>query len=227
MRTNEVDYGLWVITNADVSGGRVHAEVVRLALEGGATAIQFRDKRATLRNMLGVGRQLRELTRTHGAALIVNDRADLALALGADGVQVGPEDLPPDAVRAIVGPDMLIGVSVDDAREARAAEAAGANYVVARPVFPTRWNTDGRPIMGADGLAEIVRAVTIPVLASGGLNRDNLTSVLQAGAAGPAITSAIVGADDPKEAARQFRELADAHRGAGSGAEQGVEALGG
>ena len=212
MTINDMDFSLYVITDADVSGGRVHAEVVRLALEGGATAIQYRDKRAPVRRQLEVGRQLRDLAARHGAAFIVNDRPDLAMALGADGVHLGPEDLPADVVRAIVGPEMLISVSVDHPEDAREAEALGADYVMARPVFPTRWQVDSRPVMGRDGLAEIVRAVSIPVLADGGVNAETLEQVLAAGAAGPGVTSAVVGAKDPREAARQLRELLARHR---------------
>ncbi|MDQ3854806.1 MAG: thiamine phosphate synthase [Chloroflexota bacterium] len=213
MTARNVDFSLYVITDPDVSRGRMHQEVVRLALEGGATVIQYRDKSATLRRMLQVGAQLRELTRQHGATFIVNDRPDLAIALEADGVQVGPEDLPPDIVRKIVGPDMLIGVSVDHPEDAREAEAKGADYLAARPVFPTRWNADRRPTMGSAGLAKIVQAVNIPVLGAGGINRDNLPEIFKAGAAGPALTSAVVAAEDPREAARRLRQLLDSYRG--------------
>ena len=212
MKIENLNFGLYVITDADVSGERLHAEAVRLALEGGATVIQYRDKRAPVRRMLEVGRQLRELTAKHGAALIVNDRADLALALGADGVHLGPEDLPPDAARKVVGAGMLIGVSVDHPEDAREAEAAGADYLIARPVFPTRWKAEGRPAMGGQGLAEIVRAVRIPVIADGGIHGENLPEVMAAGVAGPGVTSAVLGAPDPSAAARELRDLADAHR---------------
>lgn len=212
MKVKNVDYSLYVITDADVSGDRLHEEVVRLALEGGATVIHYRDKRATLRRMLEVGAQLRELTREHDATFIVNDRPDLAMALQADGVHVGPEDLPVDMVRKIVGPNMVIGVSVDDPYDAQEAEAAGADYIAARPVFLTRWKTDRRPSMGAEGLARIVQAVKIPVLGAGGINMDNLPEVFRAGAAGPAITSAVVGAEDPKAAASELRSLLESYR---------------
>ncbi len=212
MKITDLDFSLYVITDADVSGGRLHAEVVRLALEGGATVIQYRDKRASLRHMLEVGAQLRELAAQHNAAFIVNDRPDLALALHADGVHLGPEDMPPDVVREIVGPDMVIGASVDNAADAREAAASGVDYIIARPVFPTRWKAEGRPAMGAEGLAEIVRSVQVPVLADGGINAQNLQQILETGAAGPGITRAVVGAADPKEAARQLREIADGYR---------------
>lgn len=215
MKIKEVDFSLYVITDADVSGGRVHQEVVRLALEGGATVIHYRDKRATARRMLDTGRQLRELTRQHGATFVVNDRPDLALALGADGVHVGPEDLPVEVVRKLVGPDMVIGVSVDDPYDAKEAEEAGADYVAARPVFTTRWKAEGRPTMGAAGLAKIVQSVNIPVLGVGGIKVDNLPEIFRAGAAGPALTSAVVGAEDPREAAKQLRSLMQSYRNQG------------
>ena len=196
-----MDLRLYVITDPDVAGGRMHPEVVRLALEGGATVIQYRDKRTTLRRQLEVGAQLREITREFGAVFIVNDRPDLALALEADGVHLGPEDMPPDAVRKIVGPDMLIGVSIDNPQEAREAASEGASYIIARPVFPTRWKSDGRPTMGAQGLAEIVQAVSVPVVADGGVNLGNIAEVARAGVAGIGVTDAVIGAEDPRAAA--------------------------
>ncbi|MBA2364501.1 MAG: thiamine phosphate synthase [Chloroflexia bacterium] len=212
MKIDDVDFSLYVITDADVSGGRLHTEVVRLALEGGATVIQYRDKRASLRRMLDVGEELRRLCARHGATFIVNDRPDLAIALQADGVHLGPEDMPPATVRGIVGSEMLIGVSTDDAREAREAEADGADYLIARPVFPTSWQMEGRPTMGVAGLQRIVQAVSLPVLADGGVNRKTIEDVLGVGVAGPAITTAIVGAADPDEAARELRGMVDAYR---------------
>jgi len=212
MTQNKVDFSLYIITDADVSRGRMHQEVVRLALEGGATVVHYRDPGATVRRMLDIGGQLRELTRKHNAAFIVNDRPDIAIALSADGVHVGPDDMPADVVRQVVGPDMLIGVSVDDRREAQKAEAAGADYLAARPVFRTRWHTDRRPTMGTAGLREIVNAVGIPVIGAGGINDDNLAEVFQTGIAGLAITSAIASADDPREAAEHLRRLLDPFR---------------
>lgn len=207
-----LDFSLYVITDPEASGGRMQTEVVRLALEGGATAIQYRDKQASVLNQLHVGTQLRELTRRHGAAFIVNDRPDLALALDADAVQTGPFDLPPQVVRKIVGPNIAIGVSVGDVSEAREAEAAGADYIIARPVFPTRWSPDRRPTMGVEGLRAIVQAVKLPVIASGGVNVQNLKQVFEAGAAGPAVTAAIAAAPDPLDTARQLRQLLDTYR---------------
>ena len=174
--------------------------------------IHYRDKGATLRRMLDVGMRLRELTRKHGATFIVNDRVDLALGLEADGVHVGPEDMPVEVVRKIVGPDMLIGASVDDPYDARDAEAAGADYIAARPVFMTRWKTDRRPTMGAEGLAKIIQSVKIPVIGAGGIGLDNLPEIFRAGAAGPAITSAIVDAEDPRAAAKELRDLMESYR---------------
>ncbi len=212
MKIEDVDFSLYVITDADVSGERLHTEVVRLALEGGATVIQYRDKRAPLRRMLEVGEELRRLCARHGAAFIVNDRPDLAIALQADGVHLGPEDMPPGTVRGIVGSEMLIGVSTDDPQEAREAEAAGADYIIARPVFPTSWQMEGRPTMGVDGLAQIVQAVALPVLADGGVNQKTIEQVMGAGVAGPAMTTAVIGSPDPAGAARELRGMVDAYR---------------
>ncbi len=212
MKIQDVDFSLYVITDADASGGRMHQEVVRLAVEGGARAILYRDKTATLRRQWEVGRQLREITRRHGAALVVNDRPDLAVSLGADAVNIGPEDLPAEAVRKVVGRNVLVGVSVSSEDEAREAVEEGADFLVARPVFPTRWKSDGRPIMGSEGLTRIVRAVGVPVIAVGGVNMSNLGSVLEAGAAGVGVVAEIIGAQDPRAAAQEYRQALDSYR---------------
>lgn len=212
MKIQDVDFGLYIITDIEAAGSRMIQEAVRLALEGGATVIQYRDKNASMRNLLSVGQQLRTLTREHKAALIVNDRPDLAIALEADGVNIGPEDMPPQIVRQVVGKDMLIGVSASSVEEAEEAQAAGADFIVARPVFPPRWRTDGRPIMGEKGLAGIVRKVALPVIGVGGINMDNLHLVYEAGAAGAGIISAVLGAEDPRTATTELKRLIDSYR---------------
>ncbi len=196
---------LYVITDS-----RLIDEVkgVRLALEGGATAIQLRMKDASTRKMIDTGIKIRKLTEEHGALFIVNDRVDVALATDADGVHLGQEDMPVETAREIVG-EMIIGVSASNLREALEAERAGADYIGAGSVFPTSTKEDAK-FLGIDALKRIVEEVHITVVAIGGINFDNLKLVLEAKVNGVAVISAIMGAEDIKEAARKMRKMIDA-----------------
>lgn len=212
MRIQDVDFSLYVIADPQATNGRMLQDVVRKALDGGATVIHYRDKSSSLRNQLDLGRQIRDLTNERGATFIVNDRPDMAIVLEADGVNVGPEDMPVEMVRRVVGKDILIGASIATREEATEAEASGADFLIARPVFRPRWQTDGRPTMGDKGLAEIVRLVSMPVIGVGGINMDNLSMIYQAGAAGAGIVSAVLGAQEPNEAVAQLHEMLSSYR---------------
>ncbi|HIC94918.1 MAG TPA: thiamine phosphate synthase [Anaerolineae bacterium] len=198
-----MDWTLYVIT--DRRWGRSHLEVARAAIAGGATAIQLRDKEATTRELIEVGLALRELTRERGVAFIVNDRVDVALAVDADGVHVGQDDMPAKLARRLMGPK-IVGVSAGSVEEALRAEADGADYVSASPVFATPTKPDAPPPTGLEGLRAIAEAVRIPVIAIGGINEDNVGEVIRAGADGVAVISAVVAAPDIAEAARRLRQ---------------------
>jgi thiamine-phosphate pyrophosphorylase len=195
---------LYVVTDPGLTAGRPLLQVVAAALEGGATAVQLRDKTASARELLSLGAEIRRIARGRRATFIVNDRADLALALEADGVHVGAEDLPPLEARRLVPRPRLVGVSAATVEEALSAERTGADYVGAGPVFATATKADaGKPI-GIEGIAAIASAVRIPVVGIGGIDSGNAASVIGAGAAGVAVISAIVGARDPESAAREI-----------------------
>jgi len=195
---------LYLVTDPGLTAGRPLLQVVAAALEGGVTAVQLRDKKASPRELLAVGAEVRRLARRHQATFIVNDRADLALALEADGVHVGAEDLPPLEARRLVPRPRLMGVSAASVEEAVSAQRAGADYVGAGPVFATATKPGaGKPI-GFEGVAAIASAVRIPVVGIGGIDSGNAASVIGAGASGVAVISAIVGARDPGSAAREI-----------------------
>ncbi len=210
-----MDWSLYVLTDAGLSRGRSHLEVVRAAIEGGASVIQWRDKMANTRQLVEVGRQLWELTREMGICFIVNDRIDVALALEADGVHVGQDDMPARLARKLMGPDKIVGVSASTVAEAVQAEADGADYVAASPVFSTPTKTDAPPPTELEGLRAIVEAVHVPVIAIGGINTANAGAVITAGAAGVAVISAVVAADDIAAAARQLRDAVERARKGG------------
>lgn len=183
---------------------------VRAALRGGAPAIQLRAKHATAREMVELAQLLLQDTRAAGALLFVNDRLDVALAASADGGHLGQDDLPLAAARRLVPPGFLLGASVETPEQARQAEATGADYLGAGPIFVTDSKPDaGRPI-GLDGLAQVVAAVGIPVVAIGGIDPANAVAVRGAGAVGIAVIRAITGAADPERQVRTLLRLMSA-----------------
>lgn len=203
--------GLYVIIDPEATRGRDAVEVARLALEGGASMLQWRDKRRDKGQQLPDIRAVRELCARHGALLIVNDHADLAVAAGADGVHLGQKDLPPEAVRGILPEGSVIGVSTNKVDEARRAQEHGAGYVAVGSIFPTASKEVTRPA-SPERLAEVKAAVEVPVVAIGGIHEANVDRVLEAGADAVAVISAVCAADDPREAARRLAESIAARR---------------
>ena len=195
------NYDLYVITQESVSLGRTHEEVAQAALAAGVKAVQLRDKKKNTRELLELARQLRELTREHNALLFVNDRVDVALAAGADGVHLGPEDLLVASARQLAGKRLLIGASVSTVAEALAAEAAGADYLSVGPIFRTATKPDAGEPVGVGRLQEIESRVRLPVIGIGGITRSNVAAVIAAGADGVAVISAVADAEDMQEAA--------------------------
>ena len=199
---------LIVVTDPDCGSGRSVLDVARAALSGGAPAIQLRMKDAPAREMAGLARALLAETRRAGALLFVNDRVDVALAAGADGAHVGQDDLPAAAARAIAPPGFLLGVSAETAELARQAQADGADYVGVGPVYATGSKADAGDAVGVERVAEVAAAVRIPVVGIGGIGIPNAPPVIRAGAAGLAVISAVLRADDPEAAARALVAVA-------------------
>lgn len=193
---------LIVVTDPDCGAGREVVDVVRAALRGGAPAVQLRMKDAPAREMAALARTLLAETRAADALLFVNDRVDVALAAGADGAHVGQDDLPAAAARRIVPPGFLLGVSAETVELARAAEADGADYVGVGPVYATGSKADAGDAIGLGRITEVASAVRIPVVGIGGITARNAAAVVRAGAAGVAVISAVVRADDPEAAVR-------------------------
>lgn len=198
-------YDLYVITDRVIGHGRSHALIARLAVAGGADTIQLRDKTMSCSEILTEALTIREITRQTGRLFIVNDRIDIALAAGADGVHLGQDDLPVRAARKIVPGDFILGVSVRSVADALSAESAGADYVALSPVFSTTSKDDAGPGHGLSLLREICSTVSVPVIAIGGIGLHNVGSTIRAGAAGAAVISSVVGADDIEGAARRMK----------------------
>ena len=207
-------FDLYVITDPVLSRGRTHLEIARAALEGGADAVQIRDKSSSALNLCRSASEIQPLARKFGAAFLVNDRVDVALLAGADGAHVGPADLPAREARRLLPRPAVLGVSADSREEARRAERDGADYLGVGPVFPTRTKPDAGPVLGIDGLAAIARSVSIPVVAIGGITLENVARVIEAGASGAAVVSSVVAADDVAAAARALKRRIVEARGA-------------
>jgi thiamine-phosphate pyrophosphorylase len=209
MTSQRVDYALYVVTDAQLSRGRSHREVIEAAIRGGATIVQYREKNASTRQMIDEALELRDLCRAHGVPFIVNDRVDVALAMDADGVHVGQDDMPASLARKLIGHNKILGVSAENVEQARAAVAESADYVGAGAIFATATKADANKPIEIAGLLKIARACTIPMVGIGGINASNAASVIRAGADGIAVVSAIVSADDVERAAQELHEIVE------------------
>jgi len=198
-------YDLYVITDERIGRGRSHVELARRAVAGGADVIQLRDKNLSGRDLFDAALAVREITADAGALFIVNDRLDVALAAGADGVHLGEHDLPIGEARRLAPPGFIIGASVGSVATAVSARAEGADYVALSPTFSTGSKDDAGAGHGLAMLAAVRAAVPLPLVAIGGITAANLGEVITAGADGVAVISAVVGEDDVTAAARELR----------------------
>jgi thiamine-phosphate diphosphorylase len=197
---------LIVITDRRLAAPRPVEQVVEEALRAGAPAIQLREKEWGAGRSLGLALTLQALCTRHAALFFVNDRLDLALASGADGVHLGPDDIPVAEVRRIAPPGFLVGWSTDDPDEARRARDEGADYLGCGTVWPTSSKTDAGEAIGPDGLARVAGAVHIPVVGIGGITPENVGELRGTGAAGVAVMGAVMGAADPGRAVTSLLE---------------------
>jgi len=200
---DQLGFSLYLITDR-AAASRPPADVVEECLAAGLRAVQLREKDLEARDLLTLADTLREATQRHGARLIVNDRADVALAASADGVQRTHSSLPVSALRGFTPPGFLVGASVHSEAEARDAAAQGADFIVFGPVYDTASKRRYGPPQGLAALEAVTRAVDRPVLAVGGLTPERVPEVLAAGAAGVAVIGAIYAAARPADATKAF-----------------------
>lgn len=189
------DYSIYLVTDDGCLQGRALIDCVRKALDGGVTLVQYRAKTASSAEMYAEALQLKALCDSFNVPLIINDRLDIAMAVGAAGVHLGQDDLPCAAARKILGEDYLIGVSAHNPAEAKAALQSGADYLGCGAVFGTATKADVQKL-GTDGLAAICKAKGLPVVGIGGVTADNYREVRAAGADGAAIVSGILAQPD-------------------------------
>jgi thiamine-phosphate pyrophosphorylase len=199
--------GLYFVTDRGLCGQRPVHEVVLAAVRGGAACVQLREKSAATRPFVEEARRIKELMAPFRVPLIINDRLDVALAVGADGVHVGQEDMPYEIARKLMGPRAIIGLSVETWEDVARAEQLDCDYLGVSPVFATPTKTDTKQPWGLEGLARIRAFSRHPLVAIGGLNASNAETCVMAGADSLAVVSAICTSPDPLASARELTEI--------------------
>ena len=189
------------MADSEAAAGKDILRLIAEAVSGGATIVQLRGKKWTSRAFLDLGEKAVRLLRPQRIPLIINDRVDIALACGADGVHLGQDDMPLPYARAILGKKRIIGISASTVDEAETAEKGGADYIGVGAVYRTFSKKDTGPLLGLEGLSKIRQRVKLPILAIGGISAANAAEVISAGADGVAVISAIAAAKDPQKAA--------------------------
>ncbi len=202
---------LYVVLDRGAAGDRDLVPLLDAVLAGGCRVVQLREKIMPLSDLYPVARALRRRCREAGCLFIVNDRVDLALAVEADGVHVGQDDLPAREARRLLRPGMILGVSTHDESQARRARDDGADYVAVGSMFPTGSKTGFR-LVGPDLLRRVRPEIRVPLVAIGGITVDNVAEVIRAGADAVAVISAVCASPDPAAAARRFLETIRAAR---------------
>ncbi|MBB4194431.1 thiamine-phosphate pyrophosphorylase [Rhizobium aethiopicum] len=198
------DLSLYLVLDPDLCAEIGMIETARLAVAGGATMVQLRDKHAGTTRMIETGRALKQALAGTGALLIVNDDVEAAIAIGADGLHIGQEDMDARTARTMIGSDMILGLSVETAQLAGAVDPRLVDYTGVGPVFATPTKADHKQPLGFDGLAMLVKSSPVPSVAIGGLKAEHVAQVFTAGARGLAVVSAICGTPDPEAATRRI-----------------------
>ena len=204
MKPESIDYSLYLVTDRSLSRGKATLKIVKAGVAGGVTCVQLREKNCSTLEFIKEALSIKDYLKKHNIPLIINDRVDVAQAIGADGVHLGQTDMPLIMAKDILKGSMIIGISVESLEDAIRAEKDGADYIGISPIFATPTKTDTAPALGLEGLKKISRAVKLPKVAIGGLNQENAGEVILNGASGIAVVSAIVSADYPRKAAEEL-----------------------
>ena len=201
------DLSLYLVTDRSLSLGRTLESVVFDAAEGGVTMVQLREKDCSTLEFYQQAMLLKECLRPYRIPLIINDRLDIALACDAEGLHIGQSDIPYDIARKLLGKDKIIGLSVECLQDAVDANELDVDYIGISPVFGTPTKTDTAPALGLEGIREIVKISRHPAVGIGGINQTNAADIIEAGADGISVVSAIMSASDPKQAAFQLMNI--------------------
>ncbi len=208
MKCGKKDFLLYAVTDRSWLGGDTLCHQVEDAIKGGVTFVQLREKKLDQEHFLEEAKEIKELCRKYKIPFVINDNVEIALAMDADGVHVGQNDMEAGDVRAKLGPDKIIGVSAQTVEQALLAETRGADYLGVGAVFHTGSKADAAEV-SHETLKEICRAVKIPVIAIGGINRENVSELAGSGICGIAVISAIFAASDIEEAAKELKEATE------------------
>lgn len=203
---SKIDYSLYLCTDRSIMSDASIEECVEKSLKGGVSVVQIREKDCSGKEFLQIAKNVKEITKRYNVPLIINDRVDVAIAVGADGVHVGQDDLPCAIVRSMVGEDMIIGVSASSLTEALKAQQDGADYIGVGAMFATDTKTDAK-VVTMEELDRIRREVSIPIVVIGGINKTTLPDFIGKGIDGIAVVSAIVSQNDVESAARELKSM--------------------
>jgi len=206
------NFSLYLVTDQGLSLGRPLEWVVEAAVRGGVSAVQLREKSRPIPEYIDIARRIKIVLQPFGVPLIINDRLDVALAVGAAGVHLGQTDIPPGEARKLLGPDAVIGLSVETPEQAAAADHLEVDYLGVSPIFTTPTKTDLVTTWGLHGLRLLRSRSRHRLVAIGGINSSNAAAVMEAGADGIAVVSAICSAPDPEASARELRMIVDRWR---------------
>ncbi len=201
-----IDYTLYLVTDRNLMSSATIEESVTEAILGGCTLVQLREKDISSKDFYDTAKSLREITAKHKVPLIINDRVDIALAVNADGVHIGQSDLPAKKVRAVIGPDKIIGVSAGNLDEALAAQKDGADYLGVGAMYTTGTKTDAS-LTTISELKRIRDAIALPIVVIGGINKETIPNFFSTGIDGLAVVSAIIAQENVAEAARELKDL--------------------
>ncbi len=201
------DFDLYLVTDRRQTRGRELLAVIEQALLGGVRAIQLREKDLGGKELFSLAEKTKTLCARHGASLFINDRIDVALAVDADGIQLGSSSLPVDAARKLMGDKRLIGASTHSMKEALAAEAAGADFILFGPIYFTPSKAAYGNPQGLERLQEAVEKISLPVYAIGGIKAENVAELKKTGARGVALISAVMSAEEPSSVSRELLRL--------------------
>ena len=199
--------GLYFVTDRGLCGGKPLEEVVMQAVKGGVSFVQLREKEISMRFFVEEAGRIKKILEPYKVPLIINDRVDVALACGAEGVHVGQEDMPYELARKLMGQKAIIGLSVETWEDVVASQKLDVSYIGVSPVFPTPTKTDTKGAWGLEGLARIKAFSRHPLVAIGGINESNVGDVVKAGADCIAVVSAICSSEHPEAAARRISEI--------------------
>ncbi|WP_342615299.1 thiamine phosphate synthase [Peribacillus frigoritolerans] len=205
MKKSQIDLSLYLVTEESIALEKL-TEIIAESVSGGVSIVQLREKNNSSLSFYKKASALKQLLNELSIPLIINDRVDIALAVGADGIHIGQDDLPLTVVKQMVPEDMIVGVSVSTLEEAHEAERNGADYIGVGSVFPTKTKQDAT-LMAIGDLEEICRSVSIPAVAIGGITADNISALSNSGLSGTAVVSAIMNAESPKSASESLLKI--------------------